>query len=324
MSNITTTNIDGNFPIAGQDNSSQGFRDNFTNIKNNFITAAAEITDIQQKGIFKAALSGAALDNDFDGALVSNANTLGFRQRTFNFGTDNGAQTIDFENGNVHIITLDGSANFTFDNIPDNTNPPSEIVIKLIVTIANVAHTVTIPGSVNVTRVNVSELVTTVDHEITFQNTGTYELEFVTLSDPAPTIFLNSISLQDDVFGRAVAFTNTADFQSHVTTEGRVELAGIEADPASATVLSTGLTTTWFTTAGAETLSLPAGADGQIRTLICYGHGGNMVVTVSNAAWGGGGTLTFTAAGQSCILQYIGGAVAKWFVLGNNGVTISS
>ena len=35
-SNIVPGNIDGSFPIAGQDNSSQGFRDNFTAIKNNF------------------------------------------------------------------------------------------------------------------------------------------------------------------------------------------------------------------------------------------------------------------------------------------------
>ena len=33
-SSITPTNISVTFPIAGQDNDSQGFRDNFNNIKN--------------------------------------------------------------------------------------------------------------------------------------------------------------------------------------------------------------------------------------------------------------------------------------------------
>ena len=33
---VNPSNINGNFPIAGQDNDSQGFRDNFTNIRNNF------------------------------------------------------------------------------------------------------------------------------------------------------------------------------------------------------------------------------------------------------------------------------------------------
>ena len=46
-SNINPNNINGNFPVAGQDNDSQGFRDNFTNILNNFSFAATEITDLQ-------------------------------------------------------------------------------------------------------------------------------------------------------------------------------------------------------------------------------------------------------------------------------------
>ena len=35
-SNITYTTIDEQFPVAGQDNDSQGFRDNFSIIKENF------------------------------------------------------------------------------------------------------------------------------------------------------------------------------------------------------------------------------------------------------------------------------------------------
>jgi hypothetical protein len=46
-SNINPNNINGNFPVAGQDNDSQGFRDNFTNILNNFSFAASEISDLQ-------------------------------------------------------------------------------------------------------------------------------------------------------------------------------------------------------------------------------------------------------------------------------------
>ncbi len=42
-SSINPGNIDGTFPTACQDNDSQGFRDNFTNIKNNFTFAKSEI-----------------------------------------------------------------------------------------------------------------------------------------------------------------------------------------------------------------------------------------------------------------------------------------
>jgi hypothetical protein len=44
---INPTNIDVTYPIAGQDNDTQGFRDNFNNIKNNLTTAKNEITAIQ-------------------------------------------------------------------------------------------------------------------------------------------------------------------------------------------------------------------------------------------------------------------------------------
>ena len=39
MSTINTNGIDGNYPTPGQNNSSEGFRDNFTAIKNNLNTA---------------------------------------------------------------------------------------------------------------------------------------------------------------------------------------------------------------------------------------------------------------------------------------------
>ena len=61
-SSINSNNIDGTYPIAGQDNDSQGFRDNFTNVKTNFTNAKAEIEDLQSKVVLKSALSGTSLD----------------------------------------------------------------------------------------------------------------------------------------------------------------------------------------------------------------------------------------------------------------------
>lgn len=46
-STINSNNIDTLYPVAGQDNDTQGFRDNFRNIKNNLNTAAQEITALQ-------------------------------------------------------------------------------------------------------------------------------------------------------------------------------------------------------------------------------------------------------------------------------------
>lgn len=46
-SNIIPDTIDEEFPVAGEDNDSQGFRDNFNIIKNNFTFAKTEIEDLQ-------------------------------------------------------------------------------------------------------------------------------------------------------------------------------------------------------------------------------------------------------------------------------------
>lgn len=44
---INPSNIDATFPIAGQDNDTQGFRTNYQNIKNNFTVASSEINALQ-------------------------------------------------------------------------------------------------------------------------------------------------------------------------------------------------------------------------------------------------------------------------------------
>ena len=65
-SNIVPGNIDGDYPIAGQDNNSQGMRDNFTATKNNFTQAKTEIENLQSN---KANLNAT---NDFSGNIISN------------------------------------------------------------------------------------------------------------------------------------------------------------------------------------------------------------------------------------------------------------
>jgi len=88
MSNINTNSIDNNYPVPGINNSTQGFRDNFTSIKNNLDTAGAEITDLQNKAVVKAALSGTALNNDMANTLISNAAVRSFRATTYNLGSN--------------------------------------------------------------------------------------------------------------------------------------------------------------------------------------------------------------------------------------------
>jgi hypothetical protein len=78
----------------------------------------------------------------------------------------------------------------------------------------------------------------------------------------------------------------------------------------------------YFTTSTAETATLAAGTNGQIKSFMMVGNGGDMVITVSNAGWksSGTGTITFSSIGQSCLLLY---TASKWFCIGNNGVAFA-
>ena len=67
-SNISDTGISADFPIAGQDNDSQGFRDNFATTVSNFAAAKAEIEALQTNGAVKNA------DNNFLGNTINNVN----------------------------------------------------------------------------------------------------------------------------------------------------------------------------------------------------------------------------------------------------------
>lgn len=71
-SQIAADSIDEDFPVADQDNDSQGFRDNFSVIKNSLLTAASEISDLQTN----SARLGSDENNDFRGGVISNVRLL--------------------------------------------------------------------------------------------------------------------------------------------------------------------------------------------------------------------------------------------------------
>lgn len=91
-------------------------------------------------------------------------------------------------------------------------------------------------------------------------------------------------------------------------------------DLADAGAASLALNASYFTTVAAETATLAAGTAGQIKTFMMDGFVGNMVITVTNPGWGGAGTITFSAVGQGCTLQYVN---SKWFCIGNNGASFA-
>lgn len=116
MSTINTNAIDVNYPIPGKNNSSQGFRDNFTSIKNNLNIASAEISDLQNKVVLKQALANTTLNNDMGNTLISNASTLGFRATGYNLGNDlAGPVLINLSLGDVQYGNVAPNSNITIN-----------------------------------------------------------------------------------------------------------------------------------------------------------------------------------------------------------------
>lgn len=67
--------INAQFPVPGQDNDTQGFRDNFGNIQNALTAAASEITDLQVTNIgIINELNTITSPTDFDGSSVTATN----------------------------------------------------------------------------------------------------------------------------------------------------------------------------------------------------------------------------------------------------------
>tara|TARA_B110000977_G_scaffold38333_1_gene51544 strand:- start:1835 stop:2440 length:606 start_codon:yes stop_codon:yes gene_type:complete len=110
-SNISNTGINSDFPIAGQDNDSQGFRDNFTTIKANFVAAKAEIEAIQTNGAVKNA------DNNFLGNSIINADLKNTTETAYVAGaTINTSQNINLDNGAYQEFTVGADITLTFAN----------------------------------------------------------------------------------------------------------------------------------------------------------------------------------------------------------------
>jgi fibronectin-binding autotransporter adhesin len=118
----------------------------------------------------------------------------------------------------------------------------------------------------------------------------------------------------------SATFANTVTSANSVVS-GRLLLSGSE-DLAASAAANLLVTASHFTTTTAETATLAAGTEGQIKTFMMKGDGGDMVITVTNAGWksSGTGTITFNTIGQACTLQYIS---SKWFCIGNNGATFA-
>lgn len=153
-SQITPNSINQNYPVAGVDNNSQGFRDNFTSIKNNFTITAREINDLMDKVVVKAPLTygstPAATNNSFADEVIETAAFKDCSLVTASKSSSTaGTLTIDYTDGSFQTVTLSGSSvtsTLAFSNFPPS-GKYGEVRVRFYVT--NVTHTVTLPAAVS-------------------------------------------------------------------------------------------------------------------------------------------------------------------------------
>jgi len=121
-SNINSADVDALYPIAGQDNDSQGFRDNFSTIKNSLSTAASEITALQDKtaGVAASAIveSGSTVGGDWNGFYIQDANFRANVEEVYVIGNVTSNQNINWTNGHYQTVQAGNDITLTLTDWP--------------------------------------------------------------------------------------------------------------------------------------------------------------------------------------------------------------
>ena len=106
--------INENFPVAGQDNDTQVFRDNFDTIKTNFSAAKTEITDLQDNA------ARTDEDNDFLYNVVGSLTLQDayLRKKDYGAAIVAGTQDISFKQAMYHVVKFGANTSLTFSEFP--------------------------------------------------------------------------------------------------------------------------------------------------------------------------------------------------------------
>lgn len=113
---INVSDLDTEYPVPGQDNDSQGFRDNFTVINDNALATKARLEDLEAKTV-RIDNNNTFSDQSTGGtARLINATMTG--ERRVRAPLDN--NIIDFDEANYFTLSLTGPVSLITQNLPDN------------------------------------------------------------------------------------------------------------------------------------------------------------------------------------------------------------
>jgi hypothetical protein len=210
-SSINPNNINGAYPVAGQDNNSQGFRDNFTNTKTNFQYAADEITALQNSAVLTANLSNSApVVNNLLTSTLYNGFLQNMYDKRVSLGTLSGSVGINYSLGSYQQVVTNGSITLGFSNFPV---AGGSAVVVLQVTVASTAHTLTLPSAVSLGLQGIQGISGQV---ITFAQTGVFDFAFQT-SDGGTTITVFDLNRPLSYFTNSVTLAGGASTTGNIT-----------------------------------------------------------------------------------------------------------
>lgn len=185
MSNINTTQLNELYPIAGVNNDTQGFRDNFANIKLNLNYAKDEIDILEELAIKKGE------NSNFDGMELINANFNSCTEKVLAGGLLLDNYQASYTAGQYHIYTIGDNISISVYNWPYGR------YAKMMLEITgdtdeerNVSFTG--PLSVNNIKYDNNWPVTSYGHSLIVTNSITHVVEFWT-ADSGTTIFAKHI-----------------------------------------------------------------------------------------------------------------------------------
>jgi hypothetical protein len=147
VSQINFASINENFPVAGQDNDTQVFRDNFDTIKTNFRLAQEEISDLENN------TARTDQETEFNNNIVSTAVFRNNRDIILDGGAISVNQLgVDYANGNYQIFRIGADVTLGLLGLPTDTSFPRGVgKITLELYSDGAARTITLDPSNAVT-----------------------------------------------------------------------------------------------------------------------------------------------------------------------------
>lgn len=202
---VKSDTINSNFPVAGQNNDSQGFRDNFLAIKVALARTAVELTELRDHSVLKGPFPGMSVDNDMNNSVIYRPQLRSYSETYYDNGSAGLSLSISFLNGNFQKLTTTNDLVLGLSDFPGD-NSVGRLVLWVVCTDRN--HEITLPAQVSLGN----QALFVEDGKIKFPDVGNYLIEFIGL-DSGNRFYLVSVA-------------GLNEFSGNVTTNGINNMAG--------------------------------------------------------------------------------------------------